>query len=146
MLVVTGLWLLTAHFFAVNKRTKHTVSWFDSIIIGISQGIAVIPGISRSGATIGTGLMLGLEGSAAVKFSFLLSVPAILGASAVKFMHIGKGLTGTAAVPFIAGGVAALFTGMLAIHLILKAVKASKLWAFGVYCIVAGVITVLILR
>jgi len=146
MLIVTGLWLLAAHFVAVNRKGDRKVSWFDSIAIGIAQGIAVIPGISRSGATIGTGLMLGVEGSAAVKFSFLLSVPAILGASAVKFNNIGDALTGTSTTPFIAGGAAALVTGMLAIYLLLKAVKAAKLWAFGAYCICVGTITVFLLR
>ena len=145
-LVITGLWLLTAHFFAVRNKTHHAVSWFDSIVIGIAQGIAVIPGISRSGATIGAGLMLGLEGSAAVKFSFILSVPAILGASAVKFAHIGRSVSQTATASFIAGGAAALLTGMIAIYLLLKAVKASKLWAFGAYCVLAGVITVFLSR
>jgi len=145
-LIITGLWLLIAHFFAIRNKSPHGVSLLDSIIIGIAQGIAVIPGISRSGATIGTGLMLGLEGSMAVKFSFLLSVPAILGASAVKFIHIEKGLEGAATVPFMAGGLAALFTGIAAIYLLLKAVKMSKLWAFGVYCILAGAVTVFLSR
>ena len=145
-LVITGLWLLTAHFFAARNRSPHAVSWFDSIIIGIAQGIAVIPGISRSGATIGAGLMLGLEGSAAVRFSFLLSVPAILGASVVKFMHIEKGLTGATSASFVAGGIAALVVGILAIYLLLKAIRASKLWAFGVYCIIAGAVTVFLSR
>lgn len=146
MLAVTGLWLLAAHFFTVKRKGQRGVSWLDSIAIGIAQGIAVIPGISRSGSTIGTGLILGVEGSKAVKFSFLLSVPAILGASAIKFSDIGEGLTASATAPFIAGGIAALVTGMLAIYLLLKAVKASKLWAFGVYCIVVGTITVFISR
>ena len=145
-LVITGLWLLTAHFFAIKNKAPHVVSPFDSVIIGIAQGIAVIPGISRSGATIGAGLILGLEGAAAVKFSFLLSVPAILGASAVKFAHIEKGLSVSTSAPFVAGGLAALVTGILAIYLLLKAVKASKLWAFGAYCILAGAITVFLSR
>lgn len=146
MLVVTGLWLLAANFSAVKRKGGRQVSWLDSIAIGIAQGIAVIPGISRSGATIGAGLMLGVEGQAAVKFSFLLSIPAILGASAAKFASIGESLTATAMAPFIAGGAAALVTGMLAIYLLLKAVKAGKLWAFGVYCICIGTITILLLR
>ncbi|MEI6863462.1 MAG: undecaprenyl-diphosphate phosphatase [Candidatus Omnitrophota bacterium] len=145
-LVITGLWLLAAHFFAIKNKLKHDISLFDSIAIGIAQGIAVIPGISRSGATIGAGLMLGLEGSTAVRFSFLLSVPAIIGASAVKFTHIGEGFKGASASHFMAGGIAALITGMLAIYLILKVVKASKLWIFGVYCIFAGAITVFLSR
>lgn len=145
-LAVTGLWLLAAHFYSIRKKGRHAISWFDSVVIGIAQGIAVIPGISRSGATIGTGLMLGLEGSAAVRFSFLLSVPAIIGASVVKLTHIREGLTGAVSVPFIVGAATALFTGILAIHLLLKAVRASKLWIFGAYCIFIGVITVFLSR
>lgn len=145
-LVITGLWLIAANSVEIKKKSKHAVSWFDSVIIGIAQGIAVIPGISRSGATIGTGLMLGLEGQTAVRFSFLLSVPAILGASAVKFMKIEEGLTGSSTASFMAGGIAALVTGILAIYLLLKAVKAGKLWAFGIYCILAGITTVFISR
>ncbi|MCX5680255.1 MAG: undecaprenyl-diphosphate phosphatase [Candidatus Omnitrophica bacterium] len=145
-LVITGFWLLAAHFLAIKNKATHAVSWLDSIIIGIAQGIAVIPGISRSGATIGAGLMLGLEGSTTVRFSFLLSVPAILGASAIKFAHIEKSLSGAATAPFIAGAAAALFTGILAIYLLLKAVKTSKLWAFGVYCVLVGAITVFLSR
>lgn len=143
-LVITGLWLLAAHFTAIKKSKTHPASWLDSLVIGIAQGISVIPGISRSGATIGAGLILGMEGRAAVRFSFLLSVPAILGASAVKFTHIGRGLTETATGPFLAGGLAALVTGVLAIYLLMRVVKANKLWAFGAYCIGAGFITVLL--
>lgn len=145
-LAATGLWLIAANLIEIRKSPKHAVSWLDSIIIGIAQGIAVIPGISRSGATIGAGLMMGLEGASAVKFSFLLSVPAILGASALKFADIGKSVTGISSVPFILGGIAALLTGLAAIYLILKAVKANKLWAFGVYCIIAGALTVTLSR
>ena len=73
-------------------------------------------------------------------------VPAILGASAVKFKLIEHGLNQTQAVPFIAGWAAALLTGILAIYLLLKTVKAGKLWAFGVYCIAVGAITVILSR
>ena len=145
MMVVNGVWLLAVHSIATKKQKYHAVSRFDSVIIGIAQGVAVIPGISRSGTTMGTGLMLGLEGSDAVRFSFLLSVPAILGASAVKFAQIWDGRIAVDTVPFIAGGLVALFTGLLAIFLLLKAVKASKLWAFGAYCILVGGITVFLL-
>ena len=146
MLIASGLWLLAAHFSSVKRQNKRKISRLDSIIIGIAQGIAVIPGISRSGATIGAGLMLGLDGAAAVRFSFLLSVPAILGAVAVKFTHIGKAMTGVDAAPFIAGGASALVVGILAIYLLLKTVKAGKLWAFGAYCIAAGGVTVFLSR
>lgn len=146
MLVVTGAWLIFAHLAAIRNKTPREMSKFDSLLIGMAQGIAVIPGISRSGATIGAGLALGVDAQKAVTFSFLLSVPAILGASAVKFMDIREGVAGSSSAPFAAGGAAAFLAGLAAIYLLMKAVKANKFWAFGVYCVFAGIITVIISR
>ena len=146
VLIVTGIWLVSAHMIYRRVKSPHEVTLKDSVLIGIAQGIAVVPGISRSGATIGAGMALGVEGQRAVKFSFLLSVPAVLGASVVKCMDIKNGLTAAGSSVFISGGIAAFFTGLAAIYLLLKMVKANKLWAFGAYCIIAGAVTVYIDR
>jgi undecaprenyl-diphosphatase len=146
MLIVTGIWLVSAHMIYKRVRAPREVTPKSSILIGIAQGIAVVPGISRSGATIGMAMALGIEGQRAVKFSFLLSVPAVLGASAVKCMDIKSGLMASGSPVFIAGGIAAFFAGLAAIYLLLKMVKANKLWAFGAYCIVVGAATLYILR
>jgi undecaprenyl-diphosphatase len=144
MLMITGVWLVFAHSMSVRRKNPREISTIDSFLIGIAQGIAVIPGISRSGATIGAGLALGVDGRKAVRFSFLLSVPAILGASAVKFVSIKEGFAASGAPSFASGAAAAFLTGIAAIYLLLKAVETEKLWAFGAYCMLAGAAAILI--
>ena len=140
-LVITGIFLLIASFFAMYRKMNRKIKplgMMNSIIIGVAQGIAVMPGISRSGSTIGTALIAGLDGDAALKFSFLLAIPAILGANLLKAKHICGNLVSIDAVPYIAGFIAAMITGLVAIKALFGILRNNLFFLFGIYCIFMG--------
>jgi len=144
MLVVTAGLLTWAHF---AKDGKREISFLDSFIIGIAQAIAVIPGISRSGATISVALILGNKKSQVAKFSFLMVIIPVIGA-------VGKDLYDNyIATPVVVsnqigvgvlaiGFVTAFVSGLLACRWMLKIVKNSNLIYFAIYCLVAGLVAI----
>jgi undecaprenyl-diphosphatase len=132
-LMVTGLWLLASG--AIRPGTR-PVSWWRAWWIGVAQAIAIIPGISRSGSTIATGMMLGVEPSKAAEFSFLLSIPAVLGATLLSIpdaLHAGR--FGPA---HLVGLIVAALTGYLALRLVFATIRRGRFAWFGVYCLLAG--------
>lgn len=118
---------------------KKTMTYMDSIWIGVAQAIAIIPGISRSGSTIFTGVKLGLDKEKAAQFSFLLSVPAILGAGILQIKSYGFTDIGNP-INYIVGSVAAFLAGLWSIKLVYKSLSQRKFGVFGIYCIILGVI------
>jgi undecaprenyl-diphosphatase len=125
------------------KTIKSTPSTKDSIIIGIAQALAMIPGVSRSASTIFAGVGREVKRKDAAKFSFLLSIPAILGASVLQFStHINDGNIQTGF--YILGFVSALVSGVLAIRLTLKALEKRNFKYFAYYCFAVGTIAFLI--
>ena len=139
-LIVTGFLLWGSE--RVSKRTENKSSLKEmnvknSLLIGVAQAFAIAPGISRSGATISTGLFLGLERELAARYSFLLSIPAILGAALVQVNDISAGIDVNAGA-FIAGFTAAAISGYLAIKLMLKLIKERSLLVFAYYCWIVG--------
>lgn len=138
MLILTGILLLAANFYQKFMLPGRELGFINSIIVGIAQGIAVMPGISRSGATIGTGILCGLEKEKAFKFSFLLAIPAVLGASMLKLHKITQGIAGKDAICFIVGGLVAMVVGLATIRILLNALIRNKLYIFGLYCILVG--------
>jgi len=137
LLVGTGILLWFSDKAGRRTKTLNSISFSDSLAIGLAQAAAVAPGISRSGATIAAGLFRGLEREAAARFSFLLSIPAILGATILHIKDISAGFHMSAGV-FIAGAVAAALCGGLAIHFFLRYIRARSLRPFAVYCGLAG--------
>ncbi len=139
MLILTGILLFLAD---RAKSTDKSVSFIDSILIGISQAIAILPGISRSGATISTSVMLGIDREKAARFSFLMVVPLIFGKIAKDLLDAWKDGTPFASegqeLPMVVGFVAAFLTGLLACTWMIKIVKSSKLSYFSYYCFVVG--------
>ena len=139
MLLVTAA-LLTFSYFA-HPRTKEKISLKDAFIIGIAQACAVMPGLSRSGSTIATGLLLGNKKESMAQFSFLMVIPPILGEA---LLDVIKGLKGEAAfgcidtLPLVVGFVAAFVSGCLACKWMVNIVKRGKLVYFGIYCAVVG--------
>lgn len=131
LLLVTGLVLWSTRMFRAG--TRHRGRPADALMIGVAQAAAVLPGISRSGATISAGLALGLRRGAAAEFAFLLSVPVILGATAVS---LGDALgAGSAFAPSIAVGTAAAFGSALpAIAVLMRVVRAGTFHRFAYYC------------
>jgi undecaprenyl-diphosphatase len=146
MLVVTGAWLIFASARSKRIRQPSNLNFFNSIIIGIAQGIAVMPGISRSGATIGAGLATGLERENAFKFSFLLAIPAVAGACILKAHKITTIVAKGEALIFLAGGIAAAVTGLVTLRALLGLVKNNKLALFGIYCILAGLLAIILVK
>ena len=132
-LICTGIILFMTKFFQGKRRLK----WYDSVIIGIMQGLALVPGISRSGSTISTGLLLGIERKLMAKFSFLLVIPAIIGATILEFdPNFIIGDFG----PVLVGMIVSIIVGYFSLRLLLKIVLRNKFWLFGFYCMVLGLI------
>ncbi len=142
MLIITGLLLFLADRAKVSAKE---VSYTSSIIIGISQAIAIIPGISRSGATISTAVLLGIDREKAARFSFLMVVPLILGKMAKDIMDGAFTQTDTPIVAISAGFISAFIVGLFACRLMINIVKKSKLKYFAYYCFVVGLIAIFFL-
>lgn len=139
MLILTGVWLICGNFFRFGTKG---FTGFKSVLIGLAQGIAAIPGISRSGATIATGLFLGLDAQSAARFSFLLAIPAILGAFLFKIKELS--LSGFS-VNFLTGFITSCIVGVLSLKLLLRLLYKGKFHLFGIYCVGAGLVTLLFL-
>lgn len=145
MLFLTAA-LLTFSYYA-KPRQKEKISLRDAFIIGLAQACAVMPGLSRSGSTIATGLMLGNKKETLAQFSFLMVIPPILGEAlldVVKGMKGEEAFGGIEALPLIVGFLAAFVSGCLACKWMINIVKKGKLVYFGIYCAIAGAITLLI--
>jgi undecaprenyl-diphosphatase len=139
LLLVTGGLLFLAD---RAKNTLKEVSFSHALVIGIAQAIAILPGISRSGATIGTSVLLGIDREKAARFSFLMVVPLILGKMAKDILD---GAFASPTVPFVElsiGFLAAFITGLIACTWMITIVKKSKLTYFAVYCFVVGVLAI----
>ena len=144
MLLVTAA-LLTFSYFA-KPRQKSTIGWRDALIIGIAQACAVMPGLSRSGSTIATGLLLGNKKETLAQFSFLMVIPPILGEALLDVIKAVKGeeaFGGIDVLPLTVGFLAAFVSGCLACKWMINIVKKGKLIYFGIYCAIAGVVTLI---
>jgi undecaprenyl-diphosphatase len=143
MLLVTAT-LLTFSYYA-RPRQKEKISMKDAFIIGIAQACAVMPGLSRSGSTIATGLLLGNKKEKLAQFSFLMVIPPILGEALLDTMKAAKGVDvfgDIGVVPLVVGFVAAFISGCLACKWMIDIVKKGKLIYFGIYCAIVGVVTI----
>lgn len=136
MLIITGAILYFSD--RVKKSGRETVRLRDALLIGTIQGLAIIPGISRSGSTIATGLFGGLKAETAATYSFLLSIPAILGA---VILHAGDltGFDNGNILPYTVGVLAATTSGFLSIKVLMKIVAGRKLRFFAFYCWTVGI-------
>lgn len=142
MLIITAL-LLTLTY--LKKPNLRKISFIDSFIIGIAQAAAVLPGISRSGATISTGLMLGNKRELIAKFSFLMVLIPIIAAN-VKDLFTGEMASESSigAVPLLIGFFAAFISGLLACKWMIGIVKKGKLIYFAIYCFIIGLIAIFV--
>lgn len=141
MLLLTALLLTFSYYYASGKKDK--ISKTDAFIIGLAQACAVMPGLSRSGSTIATGLLLGNKKENLAQFSFLMVIPPILGQALLDVVDMIKG--GTAALgieplPLLVGFAAAFVSGCLACKWMINIVKKGKLIYFAIYCAIVGAI------
>lgn len=144
MLLLTAL-LLTFSYFA-KPRVKENISWKDALIIGLAQACAVMPGLSRSGSTIATGLMLGNKKEKMAQFSFLMVIPPILGEALLDVIKMAKGhnpFGDVSTIALVVGFVAAFVSGCMACKWMINIVKKGKLVYFGIYCAIAGAVTII---
>lgn len=143
MLLLTAALLIFSYY--AKPRVKENISWKDALIIGIAQACAVMPGLSRSGSTIATGLMLGNKKESMAQFSFLMVIPPILGEALLDVLKMVKGeeaFGNIEALPLVVGFIAAFVSGCLACKWMINIVKKGKLVWFGVYCIVAAIVAI----
>ena len=143
MLLLTGTLLFVAD---RAKQTNKTLTFGNALIIGISQMIAILPGISRSGATISTSVLLGIDREKAARFSFLMVVPLIFGKIAKDVIDIIKEPSiqeNINYLPYILGFAFAFVTGLLACTWMIKLVKSSKLYYFSIYCFIVGIAAII---
>ncbi len=134
MLLITGCVLFSTRFVKSGNRNNPTIT--GSLIVGISQAMALLPGISRSGFTISTGLFAGIRKEKAARFSFMLSIPAIAGAAVLKLGDTGS--SGIDLSLMITGFVISALTGYLALRILLKFLRAGKFSIFAWYCWLLG--------
>ena len=139
MLLITGLLLLLAD---RAKASEKQVGVKDAILVGISQAIAILPGISRSGATISTAVLLGIDKEKAARFSFLMVVPLIFGKMAKDFFSVEISANDTNFLALFIGFIFAFLTGILACKWMIKLVKSSQLKYFAYYCFAIGGIVI----
>ena len=144
MLLITGLVLLSTKFI---KSVEGKIKIFDAFLIGIAQAIAILPGISRSGLTISTGIFRGIKREKAAEFSFLLSLPAILGATALKLKDVlNESNPSFNLWIYLIGMVCAFLFGCLAIKFLLKVIRKGRFEFFGYYCFLIGFLSLIFLK
>ena len=144
-LLLTAVLLTFSYYY--KPRQKAEISKKDAFIIGLAQACAVLPGLSRSGSTIATGLLLGDDKAKLAQFSFLMVIPPILGEALLDGMKLMKGEAIAGDIPalsLIVGFVAAFVSGCLACKWMINIVKKGKLVYFGIYCAIAGALTLIL--
>jgi undecaprenyl-diphosphatase len=142
MLLITAVMLGLAHF--IKPRVSRPVTYKSAFIIGIAQAIATLPGISRSGSTIATGLLLGTDKKEIARFSFLMVLVPVIGANAIELMDMQFGAVtgGVGIVNLIIGFLAAFVAGLLACTWMINLVKKGKLIWFAIYCVIIGALAI----
>lgn len=145
-LLLTAFFLFVASLAEKSLKKREKVSFFDAVLIGLSQALAILPGVSRSGLTISTALFRGISKKQAVKFSFLMAVFAIGGAYFLKVKNCNFANIGISPLNIIVGVMTAFLVGVLAIKLVFKALLADKWHFFAIYCAVLGVSVLTFLR
>ncbi|RMF82730.1 MAG: undecaprenyl-diphosphate phosphatase [Nitrospirae bacterium] len=138
MLLVTGAILVAAERTRPGAVAMEEVAPGRALLLGVAQGLAVLPGISRSGTTIAAGLAMEMEAVAAARLSFLISVPAILGAVVLESRDLAGAANGGGLLPMAAGAAVAFASGLASIHLLLKLLARRRLWPFALYCWLVG--------
>lgn len=144
-LVLTGCILFVADKMKPGTKSATSMTISDAIIIGLCQCVATIPGLSRSGTTITAGIATGLGREFAVKFSFLLSIPAVLGATVISLVDaVGQGVELANVPAYLVGMVSAMVSGIAAISLLKRVAAKGRFGGFAYYCWVMGVLSIIL--
>ncbi|RSL34601.1 undecaprenyl-diphosphatase UppP [Salibacterium salarium] len=147
-LAITGIFLIIIEkFHQIGNRTEKEMTFFDSVIVGLAQTLAVFPGISRSGSTLIAALLSGLNRETAVRYSFLLSIPVILGSSVLAFDDLSAGNLGTfGTLPLIVAFLASLISSWIGIVWLIQFLNKGRLIYFALYCFLLAIIVVTMLN
>jgi undecaprenyl-diphosphatase len=144
LLVTAGL-LAASEWLGRRERDLDELEWLDALVVGVGQALAILPGISRSGATIAAGLVRGVKREPAARFSFLLATPIILGAGLLKVVElVGGGGLATYGPALLVGFLAAAAVGLGCIHFLLRYLQRRRLYPFALYCAVFGITCLLV--
>lgn len=141
MMVCTGLILAVTIFISAVYARRRDVGLLNSLAVGVAQGLAIIPGISRSGATIVCGMACGMERETSARFSFLLSIPAIIGAMLLQLNF--EGLSGSDIFPLLLGLVTSAISGYFALKMLMGVVRRGRLFYFAPYCWLVGFLIII---
>lgn len=145
MLILTGCILYVSDRMQQGRKTENNITILDAVIIGLCQCVAAIPGLSRSGTTITAGIATGLRRDFAVKFSFLMSVPAVLGATIFSIAEaVEKGVDLSSVPAYLVGMVAAMISGIITITAFKRIFSNGKFGGFSYYCWVMGVLSIIL--
>lgn len=143
-LFVTAIMMLVIDKIVEGKLNMGNTKYKTAFLIGTAQAFAILPGVSRSGSTITASVLLGLKKEFALKFSFLLSIPAILGAGLIELKDVFEQGMDVPANSAIAGFIAATVAGVLSIKILNFLLKSKKFYIFGIYCIIAGIVSIIL--
>jgi undecaprenyl-diphosphatase len=145
LLLVTGLLLALSERLGQRERSLESLRWDDALLVGLAQATAILPGISRSGATIAAGLARSTRREASARFSFLLAIPVILGGGLLELLKLVQTGGGTAQTPgLVAGFAAAAVSGYFCIHFLLRYLREHRLYVFSAYCWIFGAACLLV--
>lgn len=144
-LILTGFLLLVSDKMTPGTKTEKNMRFSDALIIGLCQCVAILPGLSRSGTTITAGIATGQNRGYAVKFSLLMSIPAVLGATLLELIKaIKTGIDASLIPAYLFGMVAAMVSGVLAIGLLKMIAKSKRFGGFAYYCWIVGALTIIL--
>ncbi len=145
LLIVGGALLATGFLLFISERREgnRALNYLDSLLVGIAQGVAIIPGISRSGTTISTGLLRRVDREIAFRFSFLLSIPAVLGAALATSGDLNLIIDNGDVIAVIVGVAVSMIVGYISLKVLLKAVLKQKFHLFAIYCWAAGALVMI---
>lgn len=141
-LLVTGTFLVLLRKLPVGHKKLAQMKNRDALAIGIIQGVATIPGISRSGSTVAAGLFCGLDKEFAFRFSFLMSIPAILGAAVLKLMDVSSADLAANGGPYLVGMIVSALVGYLCVRWLRSLIQKDQFHYFGYYCLAVGLISI----
>ncbi len=143
LLLVTAIMLVVAESYSSHDRDIESIDWLDAVIIGFWQALAILPGVSRSGSTISGAVTRDISRTAAARFSFLMSIPALLGAGLVALKDLVQEGNFWVELPFITVGfIAAAFSGYLCIRWLLRYLQTNRLYVFSIYCVIVSMLSI----
>lgn len=142
-LLITAVLLFISDQLPDGDKTPKRTGYFNAVFMGVCQGIATLPGLSRSGTTIAAGLLCGLRRDFVVKYSFIMSIPAILGATILEIPDMSKDIATTGALVYVVGMIVAAIVGYICIKTMLVVVRNKKFKYFSYYCAIMGVVAII---